>query len=140
MGVSGPWEKEMADSDAVGDTVIGTPDDLVASIRQMQEITGGLGCVIGFANDWANREGQFRSWELVARYVVPEVNGLLENFRESQRYTIEHREPFKRAGAAIVSKIMDNERAAKALQQTTAAAKAAMPAHHAPDLTQAKES
>jgi limonene 1,2-monooxygenase len=111
--------------------VIGTPDDLVASIRQMIELTGGFGTVIGFAHDWANPEATLRSWDLVARYVIPEVNGLLTNYRESQRHVIEHRDVFERAGAAVVSKIMQNERAAKALQESSNAA-AAMPAHHAP--------
>jgi limonene 1,2-monooxygenase len=113
--------------------VIGTPDDLVASIRKMVDLTGGFGSVIGFAHDWANREATFRSWELIARYVVPEVNGLLATYRESQRHVIEHRDVFERAGAAVVSKIMQNERAAKALAETVNAA-SAMPAHHAPKI------
>jgi limonene 1,2-monooxygenase len=111
--------------------VIGTPDDLVASIRKLVDLTGGFGTVIGFAHDWANREATLRSWDLVARYVIPEVNGLLTSYRESQRHVIEHREAFDRAGAAVVSKIMQNERAAKALGELSNA-QTAMPAHHAP--------
>ena len=30
--------------------------------------------VIGFVHDWANREATQRSWDLVARYVLPEVS------------------------------------------------------------------
>ncbi len=56
-----------------------------------------------------------RSWDLIARYVIPEVNGMLDSYRESQRHVIEHRDIFDRAGAAVISKIMQNERAAKAL-------------------------
>ena len=41
--------------------VIGTPDDLVAKIHDMMELTGGFGCVIGFVHDWANRENTRRS-------------------------------------------------------------------------------
>ena len=37
--------------------------------------TGGFGVVLGFAHDWANREATFRSWDLFARYVIPEING-----------------------------------------------------------------
>jgi limonene 1,2-monooxygenase len=111
--------------------VIGTPDDLVASIRKLVGLTGGFGTVIGFAHDWANREATFRSWDLVARYVIPEVNGLLASYRESQRHVIEHRDVFDRAGAAIVSKIMQNERAAKAFAELSNG-QTAMPAHHAP--------
>ena len=56
-------------------SVIGTPDDLVKSIRSLVELSGGFGTVIGFAHDWANRENTLKSWDLVARYVIPEVNG-----------------------------------------------------------------
>jgi limonene 1,2-monooxygenase len=114
-------------------TVIGTPDDLVNAIRRMQTLTGGFGVVIGFVHDWANPEATFRSWDLVARYVVPEVNGLLDSYRESQRYVIEHREAFERAGQAVLSKIQENERAVKALSEGMA--RTAMPSHHAPDLS-----
>jgi limonene 1,2-monooxygenase len=111
--------------------VIGTPDDLVKSLRDMMKLTGGFGTVIGFAHDWANREATQRSWDLIARYVIPEVNGMLDSYRESQRHVIEHRDIFDRAGAAVISKIMQNERAAKALTEESNGA-SAMPAHHAP--------
>ncbi len=124
-------EMAMADSAAA---VIGTPDDLIAAIRKMVEITGGFGTVIGFVHDWANTQATSRSWDLLARYVIPEVNGLLDGYRESQRYVIEHRDAFDRAGEAVMKKIMENERAVKAIQEE-ADAQSAMPAHHAPDLS-----
>ena len=37
--------------------------------------SGGFGTVVGFVHDWANRENTMRSWDLVARYVIPEING-----------------------------------------------------------------
>jgi len=122
---------EMAFADQAA-AVIGTPDDLIKAIREMVELTGGFGTVIGFANDWANREATFRSWELVARYVIPEVNGLLDAYRESQQHVIEHREVFDRAGQAVLTKIMENEKAAQAMGE--ASGQTAMPAHHAPKL------
>lgn len=127
---------DAVDQTAFGDGstgVIGTPDDLVANIRKMLEITGGFGTVIGFAHDWANPDATLRSWDLVARYVMPEVNGMLESYRESQTYVIEHREVFQRAGEAVLTKIMENARAVAALEETQNN-RAAMPAHHAPDL------
>ena len=55
-----PWEllDQVAGSGAngAGAAVVGTPDDLVAAIRKLQEVTGGFGVVLGFAHDWANRE------------------------------------------------------------------------------------
>lgn len=127
---------EAVDQTAFGDmaaSTIGTPDDLVKAIRDIQQISGGFGTVIGFVHDWANPEATARSWDLVARYVIPEINGQLEGYRESQKHVIENREVFERAGAAVMSKIMSNERAAAALAETMAAA-SAIPAHHAPDL------
>lgn len=115
-------------------SIIGTPDDLVQAIRDMVELTGGFGTVIGFAHDWANPEATKRSWDMVARYVIPEVNGMLDGYRESQRHVIENRDSFDRAGAAIMAKIMENDKAVAAMQEE-ADAQSAMPSHHAPDLS-----
>ena len=101
--------------------VIGTPDDLVARIREMMEITGGFGCVIGFVHDWANRENTRRSWDMVARYVVPQVNGLLDDYFESHRFVTDNRDYWNRAQKAVRSKIDENERAAEALAVDEAA-------------------
>ena len=105
----------------VSTAVIGTPDDLVARIRQMMELTGGFGTVIGFVHDWANRENTLQSWDMVARYVIPEVNGMLEDMRESNKFVIENRKTWLRAGEAIASKIRENERALEAAQLDEAA-------------------
>lgn len=96
-------------------SVIGTPDDLIAKIYEMQELSGGFGCVIGFVHDWANREDTRNSWDLVARYVIPEVNGMLHDYRESNRFVIDHRDAWNRAGQAIMSKIAENKRAVEAM-------------------------
>lgn len=118
--------------------VIGTPDDLIAQIRSLIELTGGFGTVIGFVHDWANREDTLRSWDLVARYVIPEVNGLLREYRESRQYVIDNREVFERAGQAVMTKIMEHQGAAEALK-ITANSRLAMPGHHAPDLRTGKQ-
>ena len=96
--------------------VIGTPDDLIEKINDMINLTGGCGCVIGFVHDWANRQDTLKSWDLVARYVIPEVNGLLDDYRESNKYTIENRETWLRAGEAVLNKIQTNEKSAKVLE------------------------
>ena len=116
--------------------VIGTPDDLIAAIRKMIDVTGGFGTVIGFVHDWCSPQHNMQSWDLVARYVIPEVNGLLDAYRASQRHVIENREVFERAGQAVMSKIMENERAAEALKQQTGA-RTAISSHNAPDLEKA---
>ena len=70
---------------------------------------------------------------MVARYVIPEVNGMLDGYRESQRHVIENRESFDRAGEAVMAKIMANEKAVAAMSEQAEGA-SAMPSHHAPDL------
>ncbi|MGB0114985.1 MAG: hypothetical protein WBP59_17330, partial [Ilumatobacteraceae bacterium] len=116
-----------AGAGGAGAAVIGTPDELVAAIRHLQEITGGFGVVLGFAHDWANREATLRSWELMARYVIPELNGYTVGIRESQEYLNRHQADLM-AGAskAVASKIMEHEGAAAAMATTMEqAAKAA---------------
>lgn len=118
---------------AGGAAIIGTPDDLIAAIRDMIDLTGGFGTVVGFVHDWAARAQTERSWEMVARYVIPEINGYLNRLRESQQHLIANREVFERAGQAVLSKIMENERAAQAMKEETTA-QATLQSHNAPDL------
>ena len=56
-------------------STIGTPDDLVKTIKNLMEVSGGVGTIVGFVHDWANPENTRRSWDMVARYVIPEING-----------------------------------------------------------------
>ena len=116
---------------------IGTPDDLVKMIKDVYDKSGGFGTVIGFVHDWANPEDTRRSWDMVARYVIPEINGYVTKLRESQKYLIDNRAVFERAQQAIMAKIMQNDAAAEALKHTKsprfAAASAALP-----DLEKAK--
>src|SRR5438874_154890 len=114
-------------------SAIGTPDDLVRIIKNLMEASGGVGAIIGFAHDWANPENTRRSWDMVARYVVPEINGYLDGLRKSQKFVIENRAVFERAGQAVMAKIMENEKAAAALP-LTAPGRLAIPAVNAPDL------
>ena len=97
---------------------IGTPDDLVARIKAVLDLSGGFGTVIGFVHDWANPANTRRSWDMVARYVVPEINGYLAGLRQSRDFVATHREVFTRARAAVMAKITEHEAAAAALAVT----------------------
>ena len=97
---------------------IGTPDDLVAKIKQVLNLSGGFGTLVGFVHDWANPENTFRSWDMVARYVVPEINGHLRKLRESREFVATNREYFERAKQAVMAKITQHELAAEALKVT----------------------
>jgi limonene 1,2-monooxygenase len=114
-------------------STIGTPDDLVNTIRKLMEVSGGVGSIIGFVHDWANPENTRRSWDMVARYVIPEINGYVAKLRESQKFLIENRAVFERAGQAVMAKIMENDKAAAALS-LTGPGRVAIPPVNAPDL------
>lgn len=102
-----------------GAAVVGTPDDLVAAIGNLYQLTGGFGCVIGFAHDWANHDATRRSWDLVARYVMPEINGQLRNLRASAQFLTENQgDLMKAASQAVMAKIRSTPGAYDALKVT----------------------
>ena len=77
MNLSGNEVHEMIDyvSDS-GTGVIGTPDDCKAQIdRLMTQSNGGFGTFLMLAHEWANTEATRRSYELIAKYVMPEFQG-----------------------------------------------------------------
>jgi limonene 1,2-monooxygenase len=115
---------------------IGTPDDLVERIKSVFDISGGFGTVVGFVHDWANPENTMRSWDMVARYVVPEINGYLAGLRQSREFVATNREYFNRARQAVMAKITENEAAATALAVTKSPLLAAS-SSNVPDLDQA---
>jgi limonene 1,2-monooxygenase len=123
--VDDPWEllDQVAESGAEGGgaAVIGTPDDLVEAIENLQQVTGGFGVVLGFAHDWANRENTLRSWDLVARYVIPAINGSVRSMQASADYVEANKaELMGGAAAAVLSKILAHEGAAAAMATTMA--------------------
>ena len=82
-------------------------------------LSGGFGTLVGFVHDWANPENTFRSWDMVARYVVPEINGYLAGLRKSREFVATNREYFDRARDAVMAKITENDSAAEALKVTS---------------------
>jgi limonene 1,2-monooxygenase len=67
-GPVGSWAETLVEA---GLAVIGTPDDAVAHLERLQELTGGFGTFLVWANDWAGPEQTRRSFELIASEVVP---------------------------------------------------------------------
>src|SRR5262249_45137384 len=93
-------------AEGTGAAVVGTPDELVASIRELSQVTGGFGVVIGFAHDWADREATLRSWELFARYVIPEINSFHANQVASAQFLVDNQKQLMGgATAAVMAKI-----------------------------------
>ena len=72
--------------------IVGTPDDCIAGIERLQEISGGFGSFMIRVEDWAPREKLLRSYELLARYVMPHFQGSLEGIKVSNRWATQRRE------------------------------------------------
>jgi limonene 1,2-monooxygenase len=55
---------------------IGTPDDAIAQIQRLEaQSSGGFGCFLHLAHDWAAPAARLRSYELFARHVAPHFQG-----------------------------------------------------------------
>jgi limonene 1,2-monooxygenase len=94
-----------------GATAFKDPDEAIDKTA----FASGAAATIGTPDD---PENTFRSWDLVARYVVPEINGYLAGLRQSQHFVATNRGVFDRAKEAIMAKVMENEAAVAALAVT----------------------
>ena len=76
-----------------GSWCVGTPDDLIAHIKRLDEESGGFGRLLIQANEWGTREQVDHSYELVARYVMPHFQGASDSLVQSMAWS-EEMEPF----------------------------------------------
>ncbi len=79
---------------ASGMAVIGTPDDAIAQIERLQAQSGGFGCFMQLAHNWANWENTQRSYELMARYVFPKFQQSNDNRETSLNWARDNRPTF----------------------------------------------
>ena len=75
--IDGSPEKIVDGMVEAGMWIIGTPDDCVQAIKRLDERSGGFGGFLVQTLEWAPREKVLRSYELLARYVMPQFQGAL---------------------------------------------------------------
>ena len=90
--VDGPIEKIIDAMVDNGAWIVGTPDDCVDGIKRLEERSGGFGGFMVQAIDWAPREKLLHSYELLARYVMPQFQGSVAAPAASNRWAFERRE------------------------------------------------
>ena len=61
---------------ASGFAVIGTVDDAIAQVERLQAQSGGFGTFLLMGHEWADTAATRHSYELIARYVAPQLPGL----------------------------------------------------------------
>ena len=100
-----------ADIDALiesGIATIGTPDDLIAQIERLERQSGGFGVFLDMAHNWADFAATGRSYELIARYVMPRFDGRGGRQEEAYRWAMEKKpELAERRQAGIDKAIRD---------------------------------
>ncbi|HKN13029.1 MAG TPA: LLM class flavin-dependent oxidoreductase [Candidatus Binatus sp.] len=92
-----------------GGIIVGTPDDAIARIKELQQATGGFGGILGLAHEWTTREKTLHSYELFARYVAPQFQGqVAEGVKYSNDWARENRDlMFGKAVAGIITAMQD---------------------------------
>ncbi|MCH8813554.1 MAG: LLM class flavin-dependent oxidoreductase [Chloroflexi bacterium] len=98
--------REVAERLRAYGALIGTPDEAVAGIAKIQEMSGGFGCLLGFAHEWASREKTLRSYELMARYVMPQVQDTVAWIDRSLQYNEDNKDKLMSGAKAAIDKAM----------------------------------
>ncbi|MDP3158474.1 MAG: LLM class flavin-dependent oxidoreductase [Reyranella sp.] len=113
---AGRSDDPLRDGVKMGTTLVGSPELVVRGIRRLYELSqGGFGGVLFRAHEWANREDTMRSYELFARYVMPEFQDSLTALRASNEWTRENRKTiFSPSVEAVKRAFTDAGRAAPA--------------------------
>jgi limonene 1,2-monooxygenase len=90
----------------IGMAVIGTPDDAVAQLQRLEGQSGGYGCFLQLAHEWADRRATHESYELIARYVMPRFQASNDLREKSLGYAVENRgRIMAEAGGAVMKEI-----------------------------------
>ena len=74
------WVEELAGRPT---DIIGTPDEAINKLRGILEQTGAGGVLIA-SKEWTSTEATWKSYELFARYVMPEFQGSLRGLRQAE--------------------------------------------------------
>jgi limonene 1,2-monooxygenase len=91
-----------------GSWVVGTPDDCVAAIERLDELSGGFGGLLVMVQDWATRENQRRSYELLSRYVMPRYTDALVGVKAAYAHGVAHSSESTQAMRQAIEKAFDS--------------------------------
>jgi limonene 1,2-monooxygenase len=88
----GPLDKVVDFMADAGYWFVGTPDDCIKGIKQLEEKSGGYGGFLVQTVDWAPRDKMLHSYELLARYVMPQFQGSVLSTAASNHWARERRD------------------------------------------------
>jgi limonene 1,2-monooxygenase len=76
-------------------------------IERLQKQSGGFGCYLTLAHEWANPEATKRSYELIAQRVFPEFQGHAAQTRAAKERARATREPLAERNLQAVQEMVD---------------------------------
>ena len=89
--------------------VVGTPDEAAAKIQALIDQSGGFGCFLFMAHNWAPFAETRRSYELFARYVAPRFQALNVNREASMEWVRTNKNEFTaQARMAVGARILQH--------------------------------
>jgi len=88
--------------------LIGTPADVIRGIEVIQERSGGIGGILTMMHEWADTAATMKSYELLARYVMPHFQGQIEALTGARDWFEDNLgEIFAKGGAGQVQAFKD---------------------------------
>jgi limonene 1,2-monooxygenase len=94
----GTLEERVEQYIETGHAIIGDPDDAITRIEELEKMSGGFGCLLQLAHNWADFPETLKSYELMARYVMPHFQRSNIGREESTRWSASRRDELMRAG------------------------------------------
>jgi limonene 1,2-monooxygenase len=91
-----------------GAWIVGTPEDAVAGIERLDGLSGGYGGLLILAHEWASRERTLKSYELLARYVMPRFQDTLTGLTISQKWSSEKKEELQELRTKSIEKAIQS--------------------------------
>lgn len=102
-----PANLSIEDLIARGEAIVGTPDDAIEQIRRLEQKVPDFGCLLLLDKNWASTEHKQRSLEMLARYVLPVINGDNVNRQRSFDWARENRQHFTDAISGATQKAFE---------------------------------
>jgi limonene 1,2-monooxygenase len=104
----GPLDKVIDFMADAGYWIVGTPDDCIAGIKRLEERSGGYGGFLVQTIDWAPRDKMLHSYELLARYVMPQFQGSVASTSASNRWAAERRDTLVAGRARAIERARED--------------------------------
>jgi limonene 1,2-monooxygenase len=108
-----PLEKAVDRMVESGAWIVGTPEDCIAGLERLDELSGGYGGLLLLAHEWASRERILKSYELLARYVMPRFQDSLTGLTISNRWSSGHKEELQEIRTRSIEKAIQTYETAR---------------------------